>query len=103
MRGIWVYDDQTGGLVPKDDYLARRAPVKRSALPTPFIQTDAIEAKSMLDGRVYTSKAALRRSYRERGAIEVGTDPLPPRPRPKPDREGIRQSIRKAKALAGLS
>lgn len=103
MRGTWVFDETTGGLVPKEEYLMRRAPAKRGAFPTPAVQSDALEAKSMLDGRIYTSKAALRRSYRERGAVEVGDDPLPPRPRPKPDREAIRQSIRKAKALAGLS
>ena len=57
--------------------------------------------RSMADGRLYTSKSALRRSYRASGNpqgvtyTEVGNDPTRLRPpeKPGPDRKGIADSI----------
>lgn len=74
---------------------------KRSTLPCPHVVSDTMDpVQSMLDGKIYDSKAVLRRTYKEAGMIEVGNDParLKPRQRPKPDRKAIRQSIEKAEA-----
>lgn len=56
----------------------------RSSLPCPMIISDGIDPiESMADGRTYTSKTALRRSYRADGNpqgvdyIEVGNDQRP--------------------------
>ena len=57
----------------------------------------------MVDGKVYTSKEALRRSYRARGYTEVGNEEIKPRPKPKPDRKAIKESVGKAFARAGIS
>lgn len=76
----------------------------RSRLPGPMVITDTIEpTKSMLDGRTYTSKSALRRTYREAGVTEVGNETQrlaqPPR---KPDRKGVEAAVGKAFSRAGL-
>lgn len=78
-----------------------RAAPKRSHLPAPMINTDTMpETQSMLDGKYYTSKSALRATYRAAGVEEVGNDParLRRRKRPKIDRKAIRDSIDKATA-----
>lgn len=71
----------------------------RSALPVPFVASDGMRpVQSMLDGKMYDSKSALRATYRAAGMIEVGNDAsrLRPKSAPAPDREGIRASLRKA-------
>lgn len=65
----------------------RRIPARvvgRSSLPCPMVITDAIEpTQSMADGQFYTSKTALRRTYRADGNpqgvdyVEVGNDQRP--------------------------
>lgn len=74
---------------------------KRSALPAPMISTDTMpETQSMLDGKYYTSKSALRQTYRQAGVEEVGNDPARFRKRSKPkvDRKAIKDTVQKAKA-----
>jgi len=74
---------------------------KRSQLACPMIATDTMEpVQSMLDGKTYDSKSALRSTYRAAGVVEVGNDParLRPRKRPKPDRKAIKDAVHKAKA-----
>jgi len=81
-------------------------PVKesqRSVLPCPTVISDQIEVKSMVDGKIYTSKRALSGSYRAKGYIEVGNEALNPPPKPKPNRGEIRNAIGKAFARAGIS
>jgi len=66
---------------------------KRSNLSAPIIIGDNIDVKSMADGKQYTSKRALRKSYREQGFVEMGNE----RPkRKKPKRKPIRESVEKA-------
>lgn len=85
-------------------------PAQRSDLPCPMIMGDTIEpTRSMADGRYYTSKAALRATYKPSGNpngnsyIEVGTEKLKrAAPRP-PDEKAINASVEKAFARAGLS
>jgi hypothetical protein len=92
-----------------DEYFAaREIERKRSALAAPRITSDYIEGagsavKSMVDGRMYDSKSALRRHYRERGYIEVGNERQEPPPKPKPDRKAIRNSVGSAMVRAGIS
>ncbi|TPK16671.1 hypothetical protein FJ872_17875 [Mesorhizobium sp. B2-5-9] len=74
---------------------------KRSALPAPMINSDTMsEVQSMLDGKYYSSKSALRATYRAAGVEEVGNDParLRPRKRPKVDRKAVRDCLHKATA-----
>ena len=48
----------------------------RSDLPIPMISRDQMDpVQSMLDGKMYDSKSALRSTYRQAGVIEVGNDP----------------------------
>lgn len=71
------------------------------ALPVPSFISDTMEpVQSMLDGKHYSSKSALRATYKAAGVVEVGNDParLRPRQKPKPDRKAIRDSIEKATA-----
>jgi hypothetical protein len=74
------------------------------------ISDEMAPTQSMLDGKYYTSKAALRRTYRPSGNAEgahfaeVGNDPslLRPRKKPTPDRRAIQASVGKAFARAGF-
>jgi hypothetical protein len=87
-------------MVPRD--LAGEPVAARSALPGPMVISDAVEVKSMVDGAIYTSKSALRRSYRERGYVEVGNEEMKPRPKPRADRKGIKAAVRRAASQVGL-
>lgn len=72
---------------------------KRSDLPAPRLASDVMDpVQSQLDGKMYDSKAALRRTYRAAGVVEVGNDPARLRPfvRPKVDRKEIKQTVEKA-------
>lgn len=76
-------------------------PPKRSDLPFPRIMSDVMEpVQSMLDGKMYDSKSALRATYRANGCVEVGNDPsrLKPRQKVKPDRRQIKTTLDKAEA-----
>lgn len=104
MGGRWVYDRKTSELVPAEEYYARKYEgVQVSHLPRPMVISDyAGDVKSMVSGKFYDSKSALRREYKERGYIEVGNDPLKPPPKRKPDRRAIRESVAKAAQRVGL-
>lgn len=80
----------------------RGNPASRSDLPAPMLISDQIEVKSMVDGKTYTSKSGLRKSYREGGYIEVGNEEMKP-PKRKSDRKGIRESVEKAFARTGIN
>ena len=106
----WFTDPDTGRQV----YRRVRAPEpdRRSHLAAPLIKGDTIEpARSMVDGKFYTSKAALRATYKPSGNasgeryIEVGDQDVTKHIKrdAKPDREGIRNSVRKALSQVGLS
>jgi hypothetical protein len=80
---------------------------QRSELPGPMIIRDGMDAvQSMLDGKMYDSKRALRATYKAAGVTEVGNDSRildpKPKPKPKPDEAKIRASVEKAMSRAGL-
>lgn len=85
-----------------------REPTKaRSRLSAPMIIQDGMApVQSMLDGKMYDSKAALRATYKAAGVTEVGDDPsvTNPKPfkRPKPSRKDIKAAVGKAFSQAGL-
>ncbi len=79
----------------------------RSHLSAPMIALDTMEpVRSMLDGKLYDSKAALRATYKQAGVTEVGNDSsvTEPKPfkKPKPDRKAIKASVNKAFSRVGL-
>lgn len=79
----------------------QESPAARSDLPCPRIMSDAMEpVQSMLDGKMYDSKSALRATYRAAGCIEVGNDParFKPRERKKVDRRAVKTTLEKAEA-----
>lgn len=49
--------------------------------------------KGMHDGKMYTSKAALRQSYRDHGVVEVGNDVSYTTKRPRADKAKIRSGV----------
>jgi len=79
----------------------------RSGIPAPMLIPDGMEpVKSMLDGKMYDSKAALRATYKAAGVAEVGndsslTDPKPFK-KPAPDKNKIRAALDKGFSRAGL-
>jgi len=79
----------------------------RSDHPAPGIIIDTMApVQSMLDGKLYDSKSALRATYKQAGVTEVGNDSsvLDPKPfkKPKPDRKAIKAAVGKAFSQAGL-
>lgn len=78
-------------------------PVARSHLSAPIVIGDNLEVRSMVDGKMYTSKAALRRSYRERGYVEVGNEKQVPGERRRPDRKKVRHAVGAALSKAGIT
>ena len=85
----------------------------RSELPAPYFVCDTMEpVQSMVDGKFYTSKSALRATYQPSGNkegkryVELGNDSsvLNPKPfqKPRPKREEIRAAVRKAASRVGL-
>jgi len=84
-----------------------RSSARSDDLPVPNVITDSIEpVQSMADGRYYSSKAALRATYKPSGNpqgesyIEVGneaTKPYTP-PQPKIETAGIDAALHKAVA-----
>lgn len=102
MDGKWVwFDNGRGRQVMRKVYDA--PPPARSELPCPLVITDNIEVQSMVDGKMYTSKAALRQSYREKGYIEVGNEEMKTPPKPEVDRKRIRESAARALNQVGIS
>lgn len=82
----------------------------RSHLATPMIIHDGMQPiRSMADGKIYTSKAAMRQSYKPSGNpegkryVEVG-DQVSTKlaPKPRPDRKAIEATVAKAFSQAGL-
>ncbi len=80
-----------------------RIVLPRSSLPAPMVIGDAIEVKSMADEEFYTSKAKLRRSYRELGYIEIGNEVQKPLTRKRASKSDISDSVEKAFARTGIS
>ncbi len=73
----------------------------RSDLPCPRIMSDAMEpVQSMLDGKMYDSKSALRATYRANGCVEVGNDPqrFKRREKAKPNKQQIKRTLDIAEA-----
>ena len=71
-------------------------PVARSDLPAPRIMSDAMApVQSMLDGKYYDSKSALRATYRANNCIEVGNDPqrFAPRKKKPIDRKAVKTTL----------
>jgi len=66
--------------------------------------------KNMVDGKIYTSKAAMRATYKPSGNAEgasfaeIGNDPamFRQRPKPKPDRQAVKAAVGRAFSRAGL-
>jgi hypothetical protein len=75
--GSWVFDRDSGELVPSGQFYARKfSGVARSDVPCPRIVSDCIELQSMADGKTYTSKRAYYDSLKRSGhEIVGGMDP----------------------------
>lgn len=106
MRERYIADPLSGRLVPEAEYYANRPRPARGAFPAPRIQSDAMEpVVSMLDGKKYDSKSALRSTYRRAGVVEVGNDSsiVDPKPfkRASKDKD-IRAAVDRAFSRAGF-
>lgn len=84
---------------------------KRSILGAPVVIGDEMApTRNMVDGKIYTSKSAMRATYRPSGNAEgtsfaeVGNDPaMFRRPsKPKPDRGAIKATVDRAFSRAGF-
>ena len=90
-------------IVPVSEHIAP----KRADLAAPGVISDTMKpVKSMLDGRMYDSKAALRATYKAAGVVEVGNDSSVKNPKfmekKKVSRADVQASVSKAFSRAGL-
>ena len=91
-RRTFVYDPESGKVIPKEEAVRRRAHSRG-----PSIIGDMAETRSMLDGKVYSSKKHYRDHVRAHGGYIVGNDfNNQPMTREAKDAPGLRQDIRKA-------
>lgn len=84
------------------------APDNRSDLAAPMVIRDEMAPlQGQHNGQIFTSKRAMRQSYREHGVVEVGNDPsvLTPKPRKpiRPKRAEVREAVNKAVSLGNLT
>ena len=77
MRGTFVYDRETGKMVPKAEMLRRRAreaPSRLSGLPRPAVHGAMPPIKCMADGLVYDDKRSYHKAVARAGCEVVGFD-----------------------------
>ena len=100
-----------GGWHELDDWppeCVTSSPDRRSDLAGPMLIRDEMDRplQSMADGRMYTSKSAMRAGYKAHGFTEVGDDKRYTKPsspkKPKADRKAIEASVGKAMSRAGF-
>jgi hypothetical protein len=80
-------------------FVREQTPVARSALPLPYVISDAMPPTEQVDGRFYESKAAFRAVGRALGLTEVGNEKPKPKVRATANpkvKEARQQSLRKA-------
>ena len=70
-------------------------PVARSALPRPYVISDAMPPTEQVDGKFYESKSAFRAVGRSLGLIEVGNEKQKPMVR-STDQRAVKEARRKA-------
>jgi hypothetical protein len=105
----WFTDPETGRQVYRR--VRQPEPDRRSHLAAPLIKGDTIEpTRSMADGKFYTSKAALRATYKPSGNpkgeryIEVGDQDITKHVKPpEPDAKAIRDAADRALSQVGIS
>jgi hypothetical protein len=92
-RGRLRYDRDLGKVVPVTEK-------EKKVVNAPVVIVDEVEPfMSHADGQMYTSKRKYRRSLREQGYIEVGTEKIKPWQRPEVDRDEIREDVKEAERL----
>lgn len=76
----------------------------RSDLAAPMIIQDTMQpVQSMLDGKMYDSKSALRQTYKAAGVVELGNEaPKKPKAPERPKRAEVKAAVSKAFSQAGL-
>jgi hypothetical protein len=98
-----IWDKKRETFVPAMEYYLSVAGSKKSNMPCPHIISDSIEVKSMADGQVYSSKSELRRSYKQHGYVEIGNEEIRPPKKPAPNKNEIKDTVKKAFAAVGIS
>lgn len=98
----WQWDASRGREVYRR--VRKEEPPKRGWGPRLVFMRDECDVVSMVDGRRYTSKSALRKSYREAGYVEVGNElDYVTTPPPPPEPQGVAESVEKALRATGLT
>lgn len=98
-RLIW----NGANFVPPEQIVRDRGP--RGDFPTPLLALDTMNpVQSMLDGKRYDSKSALRATYKAAGVTEVGNDTAPMWKNPERPKqtEAIREAVTRAASHTGL-
>ena len=76
-------------------FVREQTPVARSALPLPYVISDAMPPAEQVDGKFYESKAAFRAVGRALGLTEVG-DQKPPQTTRSTNKRAVKEARQKA-------
>ena len=90
MRQILIRDPKTGEFVPKAEFQAERR------VRGINIMSDIEPYRSPIDGKIIGSRSRHRDHMREHNVIEAGTEPLPDRPKPAYEPQGVGQDVKRA-------
>ena len=116
LRGSERWDSAAKAWIPDDEWQARQwaredaafaRKMNQGQLAAPMVISDGQGGvrglQSMVDGRHYDSKAAMRRHYRERGVTEIGNE-SPVLAKPKvDDNQARRAAIGRAMNRVGIT
>jgi hypothetical protein len=67
-RQRFIQDRVTGKLIPAEEYYAR------DEVKAPMVMNDIQPYRSMIDGRMITSRSTHREHLKSHGCVEVGND-----------------------------
>lgn len=74
-RGRWIFDRQTGQLIPAAEFYARKYEgVQTSDLPAPMIVKDTEPYRSVIDGSLIGGRRQHREHLKAHGCVEVGNE-----------------------------
>lgn len=101
-----VYDRVLGRVIDKEEHLyleSKRHKNSRSSLPSPQVMKDIEPFRNVaVDGKMITSRSQKREMMRQHGLIEVGNERNLTKPKPKPSRRQVRDSLKRTIQQLGV-
>jgi len=107
IRGRWIYDPDTGKLIPFGQYKRRVKNYKeslklRSHLPSPQIMRDIEPFRNVaIDGREISSRSSKREMMKRNNLMEIGSE-FRPTKRQMKKKTSVKESMKRAMQELGI-